>query len=196
MRRMLLPMLLVLAACSTPPPTEPEPSASDEPVPSDSMLPDLGLPGTSRRAGGYLAGEYGWTGALGSMTGMHNVIEDESSPGTFRQTQLVFAVENDCFPAAAGAEPTSVTVAGLDGLYLEPYDDPSVLFVARGGETTGAYALPIGDRTLCAYLTWDPATTPAELNSAREVMESIRAQPFGPDGVRINFTLPANWDTG
>lgn len=195
---MLLPMLLLLAACSAPPPSEPEPSASDEPVPSASMLPDLGLPGTSRAAGGFLAGEYGWTGARGSKTGMHSVIGNESSPDAFRQTQLIFAVENDCFPAAPGAEPTAVTVAGLDGLYLEPYDDPSVLFIfpPRGGETTGAYALPIGDRTLCAYLTWDPATTPDELNAAREVLESIRGQPFGQDGIRINFTLPAGWDTG
>ncbi|MBA2374494.1 MAG: hypothetical protein H0V74_09905, partial [Chloroflexi bacterium] len=64
-----------------------------------------------------------------------------------------------------------------------------------GGETTAAYALPIGDRTLCAYLTWDAATTPDELNAAREVLESIRGQPFGQDGIRINFTLPAGWDT-
>ena len=203
MRRTLLPMLLLLAACSAPPPSEPRPSASDEPVrsasdepvPSASMLPDLGLPGTR---GDEPAGEYGWTGARGSKTGMHSVIEDESSPDAFRQTQLIFAVENDCFPAAPGAEPTAVTVAGLDGLYLEPYDDPSVLFIIppRGGQTTGAYALPIGDRTLCAYLTWDPATTPDELSAAREVLESIRGQPFGQDGIRINFTLPAGWDTG
>ena len=33
----------------------------------------------------------------------------------------------------------------------------------RGGQTTGAYALPIGDRTLCVYLTWDAATTQDEL---------------------------------
>lgn len=201
MRRMLLPMLLLLAACSAPPPSEPEPSASDEPVrsasdepvPSDSMLPNLGLPGTR---GDEPAGEYGWTGARGSKTGMHSVIEDESSPDASRQTQLIFAVENDCFPAAPGAEPTAVTVAGLDGLYLEPYDDPSVQFMDRGGETTGAYSMPIGDRTLCAYLTWDSATTPDELNAAREVLESIRGQPFGQDGIRINFTLPAGWDTG
>lgn len=203
MRRTLLPMLLLLAACSAPSPSEPQPSASDEPVrsasdepvPSASMLPDLGLPGTR---GDEPAGEYGWTGARGSKTGMHSVIEDESSPDAFRQTQLFFAVENDCFPAAPGAEPTAVTVAGLDGLYLEPYDDPSVLFIIppRGGHTTGAYALPIGDRTLCAYLTWDPATTPDELGAAREVLESIRGQPFGQDGIRINFTLPAGWDTG
>ena len=197
-RRVLLPLLLLLAACSAPPANESESSAADELVPSASKLPNLGLPGTSRRAGGYLAGEYGWTGALGSKTGMHSVIENESSPDSFRQTQLIFAVVNDCFSAAPGAEPTAVTVAGLEGLYLEPYDDPSVLFIIppRGEETTGAYALQIGDRTLCAYLTWDAATTPDELNAGREVLESLRGQPFGQDGIRINFTLPAGWDTG
>lgn len=172
------------------------------PTPTASILPARGMPGTR---GPYLAGEFGWTAfELGSKTGMHSVIENESSPDESRQTQLIFAVENDCFPAARprrgdvpAAKPTAKTVAGLDGLYLEPYDDPSVLFIVppRGGETTAAYALPIGDRTLCAYLTWDAATTPDELNAAREVLESIRGQPFGQDGIRINFTLPAGWDT-
>ena len=188
-------MLLLLAACSAPIPSEPEPSASDEPVSSASMLRDLGLPGSSRRAGGYLAGEYGWTGALGSKAGMHSVTEQDTAPG-FRQVQLTFAVETDCFTAAPGAEPTAVTVAGFDGLYLEPYDAPGVQFAPQGGETTGAYALAIDDRTLCAYLTWDPATTPDELNAGREVLETIRAHAFGEDGIRINFTLPAGWDTG
>jgi hypothetical protein len=89
-----------------------------------------------------------------------------------------------------------VTVAGLDGLYVEPYEDPDVLFNRRGAETTGAYALAIGDRTLCVYLSWDPDTTQDELKAARQVVESIRGQPFGSDGIRINFTLPARWDTG
>lgn len=177
----------------------PSPSLAEQtpaPTPTASMLPARGMPGTRRPS---LAGEYGWTGELlGSKTGMHSVIGNESSPDEFRQTQLIFAVENDCFPAAPGAKPTAKTVAGLDGLYLEPYDGPGVLFIAppRGGETTAAYALPIGDRTLCAYLTWDAATTPDELNAAREVLESIRGQSFGEDGIRINFTLPAGWDTG
>lgn len=197
MRRTLLPMLLLMAACSAPPPVEPEPSASVEPEPSASvepepsalMLPDLPLPGMGLNEP---AGEYGWTGALGSTGGMHYVVADGSE---FRQTQLVFAVENDCFGAAG--DPVPVTVAGLDGLYVEPNEDSSMTFgTRRGGETTGAYALPIGDRTLCVYLTWDPATTPDELEAARQVVESIRGQPFGPDGIRITFTLPARWDTG
>jgi hypothetical protein len=179
------------------PPVTPERSPEASATPEGS-LPALRLPGTSRRAGGYLAGEYGWTGALGSFNGMHSVIENPSSPWGFRQTQLTFAVEDDCFAYGTDSEPEPVTVAGLDGLYVEPYEDPAVQFAPnpQGAATTGAYGLGIGDRTLCLYLTWDAATTPDELNAAREVLESIRGQPFGEDGIRIIFTLPAGWDTG
>ena len=199
----LVALSFVLALCGcgtsvvTSPSGEPEPSASDEPVPSASMLPDLGLPGMSPYEPG---GEYGWTGAPGSSAGLHKVVE--ASAGGFRQTQLTFAVADDCFAYGTDGETVPVTVAGLDGLYFEPYEDPDVLFYSRGlrtDETTGAYALPIGDRTLCVYLTWDPDTTQDELEEARQVVESIRAQPLGTDlqgGIRINFTLPARWDTG
>jgi hypothetical protein len=61
--------------------------------------------------------------------------------------------------------------------------------------TTGAYALPIGGRTLCVYLTWDASTTPDELDAARQVVESIRGQAYG-SGIRIIFALPVGWDTG
>ena len=193
MRRTLLPMILVLAACSAPPlPEESVASASAEPVPSGSMLPGRTLPGMNPN---QPAGEYGWTGDLGSRGGMHKVVETESG---FRETQLVFAVEEDCFALATDAEPVSVTVAGFEGQYLEPYPSgPSVTF--HGSDvtvTTGAFALAVGDRTLCVYLTWDPDTTQDELSAARDVVESIRGHPIREDGIRINFTLPAGWDTG
>ena len=91
-----------------------------------------------------------------------------------------------------------MTVAGLDGLYVEPYEDPAVMFMPppRGSAVTGAYALAVGDRTLCVYLTWDPDTTQSELEAARQVVESLRGQPIGRDGIRITFTLPDGWDTG
>ena len=198
----VLCFVLLLGGCEASPTPQPAgqltttsvpPTTTSVPVPMVDTLPALGLPGTRSAP----AGEYGWTGTRGSKSGMHSVIENESSPDGFRQTQLIFAVENDCFPTAPDADPIAVTVAALDGLYLEPYDDPNVLFMSsEGGETTGAYALPIGERTLCAYLTWDADTTPDELNAAREVLESIRGEPYGEDGIRINFTLPAGWDTG
>lgn len=113
------------------------------------------------------AGKYGWTSGQGVRGWMHNVIEDP--PGGTRQTQIAFAVVDDCFANAPEAEPTAVTVAGLDGLYFEPYDNirlQSSTSHPGGGETTGAYARPLGDRTLCVYLRWDAATKPDELRSA------------------------------
>jgi hypothetical protein len=168
--------------------TNPRPASSDSP----STLPELSMPGS--RADGP-AGDYGWTGSLGSRTGMHSVVIVGSE---VRMTQLSFTVENDCFTRDAGAQPGPVTVAGLEGMYAEPYVDPGVLFMPRPepGQTTGAYALPIGGRTLCVYLTWDAMTTPAELDAARQVVESIRGQPFGETGIRIVFRVPARWDTG
>ena len=111
-------------------------------------------------------------------------------------TQIVFTVENDCF--TAGGDPVSVTVAGLDGLYAEPYEDLSMMYQGEpdGTETLGAYALPIGDRTLCVYLTWVATTNEEQLASARQIVDSIRGQPYGEDGIRINFTVPDHWDIG
>ena len=96
-------------------------------------------------------------------------------------------IEDDCFAYGTDTEPEPVTIGGFDGLSVEPYRDPDVLFFnvgTRTGETTGAYALAIGDRTLCVYLSWDPDTTQEELESARQVVESIRGQPIGSDGDR------------
>jgi hypothetical protein len=142
------------------------------------------------------AGEYGWTGVPGSRAGMHKVVV-VGDTDSYRMTQIVYAVESDCFASGEGPEPVPMTVAGLDGWYVEPYDGPGVLFMPEReeGQTTGAYALPIGDRTLCVYLTWDQSTTPDELNAARRVVESIRGQAYFA-GIRIIFTLPEGWDTG
>lgn len=142
------------------------------------------------------AGEYGWTGRLGTRTGMHEVIQ--VADGGYRMVQMIFAVEDDCFASGEGPEPDAVTVARLDGWYVEPYDGPGVLFMPQrdSGQVTGGYALPIGDRTLCVYLTWDPTTTTDELVAARRVLESIRGQAAGADGIRIVFTLEEGWDTG
>jgi hypothetical protein len=178
------------------PTTSPEPTVTAEPsvaVHSPSTLPALPLPGN----GPSRAGDYGWTGARGYTAGMHHVVVKQTGSS---QTQLWFAIEDDCFAYGTDGEPESLTVAGLDARYFEPYLDPNVMFIGRGAprgaETTGAYALPVGDRTLCVYLTWDPTTTQEQLEAARQVVESIRGQPFGPNGIRIIFTLPEGWDRG
>jgi hypothetical protein len=194
--------LLGLGSCSGPSGESASPvmSASRSPIPTSTALPSapevraLQMPGMGVNEP---AGEYSWIGALGSIGGMHKVVGDGGE--RFRQTQLTFAIADDCFAYGTEARPVPVTVAGLEGLYVEPYADPDVLFFHRGNrgaERTGAYALAIGDLTMCVYLTWDPDTTPDELSAARQVVESIRGQPFGEDGIRINFTLPKGWDTG
>ena len=192
MRKLLLSIVLgVLVGCGG---QRGEPSVADiasgTPPPSASVLPPLGMPGTRSSP----AGEYGWTGGLGSRTGMHKVVES----GGGGQTQMVFAVESDCFASGEGPEPVAVTVAGVDGWYVEPYDGPRVLFMPQreSGQTTGGYALPMGNRTLCVYLTWDQTSTTDEVDAAREVVESIRGEAFGPSGIRIVFTLPEGWDVG
>ena len=168
-----------------------------EPLPSGATLPELGLPDARPNQRG---GQHGWTGALHATGWMHRVIENRCSPG-YRQTNLAFRVESDCFTDvldAAGAEPEEVIVAGVDALYLEGHTtNRSIMLPSpEGGETTAAYALPIDGRTLCVYLTWDPATTQDELNAARGVVESIRGEADGLNGVRIIFTLTGGWDTG
>lgn len=190
MRRIALSVVAVLgvlaSACGV---TAPAPTM---PV-SASGLPELSMPGARSSP----AGQYGWTGALGSRAGMHQVIAEG---GNSRQVQLVFAVKNDCFAGGADDVPAPVPVAGRNARYAEPFDnhDPQVLFMpARGvGQRTGAYALPVDDRTLCVYLTWDPATTGDELSAARQVVDSIRGEADGANGIRIVFTLPDGWDTG
>jgi hypothetical protein len=174
-----------------PSPASPSPSLTATPTQSTSVapLPDLDMP--TAYAGP--AGECGWTGGPGSRTGMHNV----DGVDVYRMTQLVFAVDDDCFASGEGPEPSSVTVAGLDGWYVVPYDGPGVLFMPERdpGQTTEAYSLSIDGRTLCVYLTWDASTTPDELDAARQVVEAIRGQTYG-SGIRIVFTLAEGWDTG
>jgi hypothetical protein len=190
-------VLVLVAACSptTTPSSAPSVvSAIDSGAPTSVafLLPDLDMPGTRSSP----AGQYGWDGRLGSRTGMHSVVV--MAGGGYRQTQVTFAVENDCFSSGEGPAPVPTTVAGLGGWYVEPYDGPGVLFMPEreSGQTTGGYALSIGDRTLCVYLTWDLATTTDELGAARQVVESIRGHAFGPNGIRITFTLPNGWDVG
>jgi hypothetical protein len=188
---------LLAAACGSDVPTATSPppasyTASTAVVQSPPPIAELGLPGTRASP----AGEYGWTGDPGSFAGMHKVVQ--SSDAEYSQTQLTFAVEDDCFAYGTDVEPVQVTVAGLDGLYVEPYGDPGVTFMPppRGEATTGAYALPIGDRTLCVYLTWDPDSPQVEVEAARQVLESLRGEARGERHIRINFTLPEGWDTG
>jgi hypothetical protein len=164
----------------------------DEPtttVPSAPFVRDV-LPGRSENEPG---GIYGWTGAPGSRVAMHFVVNEGHR---FRHTQLVFAVTDNCF--TAGGDPGKVSIGGIDALGIEPYESEDVTFFTRlrGGEKTAAYALPVGKKTLCVYLTGDPTTTEEEWAAGRAIVDSIRAHPVDSNGIQINFTLPPGWDTG
>jgi hypothetical protein len=153
-------------------------------VPASSPLPKLGMPGHTASP----AGMYGSQLDPGGRTRMHNVVET--------WTEIEFAALEDCFAAGEWSEPVPVTIGGLDALSVEPYrGDPSVPLRREPQATTAAYALPVGDRMLCAYLSWGPATTPTELDAARAVIRSIQAQPVGR-AIRFVFTTEAGWDTG
>lgn len=174
-------------------------SPSAVPIESAGESPEwvLRFPGTRVSP----AGVYGSVvappaGERAFSRGMHNVVEMGTD---FRQTQLTFATADDCFAGAEGPEPVPARIAGLDGLYVEPYADPAVQFVflPERETRTGAYALPVGDQTLCVYLSWDADTTAEELDAARQVVESLRARRYRQtSGIQIEFTLPEGWDTG
>jgi hypothetical protein len=126
---------------------------------------------------------------------LHSVVEAD---GGYRQTQIVFSIQADCFTGEG--TPLRSRVVGANGVnqYAEPYDAPDVLFMPEReeGQITGAYELRIEGRTLCVYLTWDASTTEEELAAARQVVESIRGEAHGSDGLRIVFSLPEGWDVG
>lgn len=109
-------------------------------------------------------------------------------------TAMLFAVGADCLTASREQQ-TPVRVAGFNGVSVEPYEPP-VQFGYVGDEITRAYALGVGDRTLCVYLTWHPTTTEEELDAVVRILDTLRAEPIGEDRIRIVFTLEDGWDTG
>ena len=163
-------------------------TASSAAVPS---LANLGLPGMSPNEP---AGEYGWeTGQAPS--GMHRVIEVEEPPR--ESTAMLFASGPECLGDAwDDRDARDVRVAGFDGVVVEPYEPVKTFNPPKGDEVTRAYALAVQDRTLCVFVTWHSSTTEDELREAVEILDTIRAEPIGSNGVRMTFTLPAGWDTG
>ena len=172
-------------------PGAPGPGTTPSESPMPSILPALNLPGSR----GGPAGDYGWTGGAGSIGWLHRVVGDADNS---RQTQIAFAIENDCFAAGEGPEPRPLTIAGFDALHVEPYQDTDLPFLdsVSGENSISAYALVVDGRTLCVYTAWGDSSTPADLSALREVLETIRGHAWGEGGIRINFTLEAGWDTG
>jgi hypothetical protein len=120
---------------------------------------------------------------------MHYVSEDGEA------TAMGFAVGRDCLVRSGNPEPEPVEIGDLHGLAIEPYE-PAFAFSNHGDEVTRAYALDVGDTTLCIFLTWHPTTTAEEIASAEATVQSLRAEPYGDGGVRIVFELFDRWDTG
>lgn len=172
-----------------------EPPPSSSPPESTLATPSAGQSLEARRLPGMSpnepAGVYGWqTGA--SFNGMHWVVGagDET-----RTVSMLFASGPGCLGESDG-ERAPVVVAGYEGVMVEPYEPVMVYGTANGNEITRAYELIAEDRTLCVFVTRDPLTTPAELQETLDILETIKAQPLGTHTIRINFTLPAGWDTG
>ena len=198
--------LLLLVACSTPvlsPSASPTESVAESTSPTTaSSAPSTTeefadhMPGMN--ANGEPAGVYGTVVDPTTTRWMHYVVEAPDY-ADYHEIEMRFSGADDCFAGAEGPAPVPAAVAGLDGLYVEPYEGPPVQFGPDQpySMTTGAYALPVGDQTLCVYLSWNPATTAEELNAARQVVESIRARRYRQtDGIQFEFSLPGGWDTG
>lgn len=178
--------LASLAGCEA----EATPTAPLDPPPP---LPELPMPGTVSSP----AGEYGWGGPAGTGGGMHKVVRD--GQGGWRQaTAMGFEAGPDCRARISTQAPQEqVRVAGLAGILVESYEEAAPNGWSGRSDVTHAYALAVGDRTLCLYLMWDSQTTTDEESAAMtRILETIRAEPEWGGGVRIVFTLDEGWDTG
>ena len=113
-----------------------------------------------------------------------------------------FSVGADCLSASPGATTSGdlpavpVRVAGFDGRADRAIPAAGRLRQPHGDETTRAYELAVGDRTLCVWLTWHATTTDEELDAAMRILDTLRVEPIGDSRIRIKFTLEAGWDTG
>jgi hypothetical protein len=127
---------------------------------------------------------------------MHRVIGEGGA------TSMLFAVGADCLARAPGATTSGdqpahpVRLAGFDGKAIEPYQPPVTFGSLSGDETTRAYELAVGDRTLCLWLTWHATTTDDDLDALMRILDTLRVEPLGDSRIRLRFTLEAGWDTG
>lgn len=148
-------------------------------------LPPIRLPGATSSP----AGVYGWEASDGYQTAMHKVV------GPRESTVLAFAIGPDCLKESEGQQRVPVSHGELWGVSVEPYEPPVLFSNRKGDETTRAYALAVGERTLCAYVTrHERTTTNDEWQAAIRAVESLRLYLKG-NNVRIYFTLDSGWDT-
>ena len=183
--RRTLPMILLLAACSAPPPNETEPTVSHAAVPSASLPSSApegevvhGWPDTSENQ----AGLYSWDGdhcasAFCTLGFMHNGYG--SGDLEIRIDSLAEAANRD-----DGANP--VIVAGHLGTYRR--------VDARQEE----WVVDSEGTTVFIQLTTRPRTSEAELAEAHAIIDSMRvAAKDNRLGFTLVFRLMTNdWDSG
>lgn len=138
-------------------------------------------------------GTYGWAGSSGNSNGMHWVVEDGAS--THQAAAMTFSAGPGCVPAIPTEGATHVTVAGLEGVVVDPFP-VAVTFGSVTNATTRAYALAVGVRTLCIYVTFNERTTATERARTLAILDTIRAVPRGQSAIYITFELRDIWDTG
>ena len=173
MRRTLLPMLMLLAACSATPPDEAEPSASDEPVPSASMqLPALlpspapdgevvhGWPDTSENE----AGVYSWDGPRCSSYCLEGFMHNGYGSGDV--TIRIALLPEGAIPDDGD---NAVTVAGHDAIH-------------RGTDARlQAWYVDIEGTTIAIRLAARPGTSEADLAEAHAIIDSMRTEAVDND---------------
>jgi hypothetical protein len=126
---------------------------------------------------------------------MHKVIGYPQTSDGREVIAMLFRATFDCLKASQQQQ-VPVRVNGFDGVVVEPYEPPVPFGSPEGIEITRAYRLDIGGRHLCVYLTWHPTTTDDEIDTAARILDTLRAEHIGEDGIRIVFTLDGGWDTG
>jgi hypothetical protein len=160
----------------------PSPSSGPSATAAPSAGPSLrGIPFPELR--GAQPGTYGWASSLpGVGTRRMQLFE-----GDREVVMVVFSLGPPCLGNSTANAGVPVQIAGYDAIAID----------RRGGDRRiRQYAISIADRLLCVDLYSRTTTTEDELNSALAVLDTIRAQPIGEQGIRITFDLAEPWGHG
>jgi hypothetical protein len=175
MRRILVSMLLLLAACSAP-------SASDEPVPSASSPAPAaahvhGWPDTTENPAGVYSWDESNCGMSCNLGFMHN---------GYGSGDLEITIDVLPERAPPDVDATAVTVAGHDGIYR------------RVNAREEEWIVDIEGTTIAINLTTRSGTSEAEQAEAHAIIDSMRTEATDNRlGFRLVFTLTTNdWDSG
>ena len=160
------------------------PCMATEPAPEDLKV--HGWPGPARNP----AGVYSWD-KYEDAGGREGFIHNAYSPGSGDMTILI---EGETGRLTPHRGQTPLTVAGCEGTYRRFIGEG---FPAEGGPVE-EWMVDIQGTTVTISLGAKPGAPKAEVAEAREIIESIRAEPQDSVlGFRLIFTLKTNtWDSG